>query len=1241
MISNESRLLKKLGIVFVMLFLSFILIACRGGKKNVPATSIELSEGELEMVVGDTETVTATVLPENATDKTVTWTTSDEDVATVNNGTITAVGAGEATITATCGSVSAHVEVTVVEPEPETYTVEFDEKGGSKVDDQVVTAGQKATKPADPTKKDKTFGGWYTDSNLTQAFDFNTPINSNLTLYAKWLDNYEVLFYAEGVEYIDPLVVAEGQLVTKPKIRREGYTVYGWYTDPNFTNEFDFNTPITNDLTLYARWNQVYTYTIEYHLNGGENNPENNITVYSIFDLPIALHEPTREGYTFLGWYGNEYFTFGPFDEIDYGQNYDLYAKWEINEKVDTYANPELAGTANGTVVTYKDMEFVVGETAFAKLSDAVAASSRYVYVVGTHEEDVTINASDITILGPNANVDPNKATRNPEAVIKGKITLSGDLENITFNGLAFTGNGRITNTAGVKNFKFIYNYVYDTTDATTAWQETAGYTSGFLAFANGNDNKLVDFTFKFNKFSNVSDVNINFARVTNVYVKNNTFLNFDRDAIRFDTGGFNQGNLIFDNNVFSNDTLGGYNGIYFRIYGGDQIVKTVIEITNNTFKNIGKAQTTYSGAISMRNYQEKCTDIKILYNTFEKCENYIHIRNNGTAYNHQNYPWTAVVNHNKFVGVPTTYYYRNWTGSDNATSNPTTMNFDKNLYLDNSGNVITDLSAHSAKFMNLASYKDNYQTVAAYDEVIAALVAGVPTAINVKNKITSLVALTEHQLEIEVTPANSDDDVTYLTSDAKVATVTADGKIKALTPGKVTITVVSNLNEDVFTSFEFEVVPKQRIEVRYEGNGALLVNQVLELSAEIYNLDETEIVWTSSDNDIASVDANGVVTAKSSGTVLITATVKDTQVSTQVGLTVYGNEITDEFLLYLISINTGVVTTEELYYIGSDSGNGDFLNRIYTSVSDYHFGDIEIIENWLPATAKNWNGPDRKINIEFITIHDTAGSAAGSTAQANSGWCTNPSNTKASWHYTVGNDGVYQQIEDDVRAWHAGDGSRPFELLDTGVKAEGEGKPVITINEKGYYVINGVQSKIMAPIIAQINRSGIYTTVGENGNYWMNKTYFNTDYRLISNHGGNDNSIGIESAVNNGSDVYFTWHRLAKLVAGLLVEHDLGIDRVMYHNNFSGKPCPRTMLTAGLVPEFETLVQAEYKVATEFSDYEVEFTSHNPDIVDNTGRVIGRPLETTNVTYTIKVTKDGQSQSITLNALVPGQYTW
>lgn len=83
---------------------------------TVPITSLTLDKTTLPLSVGETAQLTATVKPDNATDKNVTWTSSDESVAKVDNGKVTAVKAGNATITAKCGDKTAECAVTVTVP---------------------------------------------------------------------------------------------------------------------------------------------------------------------------------------------------------------------------------------------------------------------------------------------------------------------------------------------------------------------------------------------------------------------------------------------------------------------------------------------------------------------------------------------------------------------------------------------------------------------------------------------------------------------------------------------------------------------------------------------------------------------------------------------------------------------------------------------------------------------------------------------------------------------------------------------------------------------------------------------------------------------------------------------------------------------------------------------------------------------------------------------------------------------
>lgn len=86
-----------------------------GGDDKVHVTSVQLNKNELALEVGKTETLTATVLPENATDKSITWESNNESVATVSNGVVTAVAEGVATITAKSvdGNITDECTVTV------------------------------------------------------------------------------------------------------------------------------------------------------------------------------------------------------------------------------------------------------------------------------------------------------------------------------------------------------------------------------------------------------------------------------------------------------------------------------------------------------------------------------------------------------------------------------------------------------------------------------------------------------------------------------------------------------------------------------------------------------------------------------------------------------------------------------------------------------------------------------------------------------------------------------------------------------------------------------------------------------------------------------------------------------------------------------------------------------------------------------------------------------------------------
>lgn len=101
-----------------------------------------------------------------------------------------------------------------------------------------------------------TFDGWYADNKYTTEFDFTKPITGNTTVYAKWTaKDYEVSFVTEHSDAPTSQNVPYNGTATDPgKLTAEGYTFIGWYADEAHNTKFDFNTQITHDTKVYAKW---------------------------------------------------------------------------------------------------------------------------------------------------------------------------------------------------------------------------------------------------------------------------------------------------------------------------------------------------------------------------------------------------------------------------------------------------------------------------------------------------------------------------------------------------------------------------------------------------------------------------------------------------------------------------------------------------------------------------------------------------------------------------------------------------------------------------------------------------------------------------------------------------------------------------------------------------------------------------------------------------------------------------
>jgi cell wall/surface repeat protein len=154
------------------------------------------------------------------------------------------------------------------------YTVKFVSDHGSFAD-QTIEYGKliETDKLTIPKVEGYTFDGWYADAAHTTEFDFSTPITGDTKVYAKWTaKDYEVSFVTEhGDAPTSQNVKYNGTANDPGKLKAEGYTFIGWYTDHTCTTEFKFSTPITGDTKVYAKWEKnapVLPDTYELNVSG-------------------------------------------------------------------------------------------------------------------------------------------------------------------------------------------------------------------------------------------------------------------------------------------------------------------------------------------------------------------------------------------------------------------------------------------------------------------------------------------------------------------------------------------------------------------------------------------------------------------------------------------------------------------------------------------------------------------------------------------------------------------------------------------------------------------------------------------------------------------------------------------------------------------------------------------------------------------------------------------------------------
>ena len=220
-------------------------------------------------------------------------------------------------------------DITLTARWAQAFTVKFDTNGhghGTVPADQTVEINGKAAKPTDPTDGAYSFQGWYTTAECSTTFDFSTPMTGDTTVYAKWVKKPIVSFNTNGhgTAPASQTVELNGKAVKPADPTAEGYVFRGWYTTAACTTEFDFNTPIAADTTLYAKWDEIYTVTF----NVGGHGTAPAAQKVENGGKATKPENPTAKGWRFDGWYTDEKCTARYDFDKAVTANTTLYAKW-------------------------------------------------------------------------------------------------------------------------------------------------------------------------------------------------------------------------------------------------------------------------------------------------------------------------------------------------------------------------------------------------------------------------------------------------------------------------------------------------------------------------------------------------------------------------------------------------------------------------------------------------------------------------------------------------------------------------------------------------------------------------------------------------------------------------------------------------------------------------------------------------------------------------------------------------
>ena len=307
--------------------------------------------------------------------------------------------------------------------------------------------------PADPTREGYTFIGW------DKAIPTTMPAE-NMTITAKWkVNQYTITFDTNGGSEITPITQDYGTAITAPaNPTREGYTFIGW----------DKAIPATmpaENMIITAKW-KVNQYTITFDSNGGSEIAH----ITQDYGTAIAAPaDPTREGYTFIGW-DKAIPTTMP------AENMTVTAQWEINQYTITF------DTAGGSEIAPITQDYGTAIT-----TPADPTREGYTFIGWDTEIPTTMPAENMTVTAQWKDIE------KPTGEIKiSENSWKAFLNNITF-GLFFKDTQTVTITAADNSGETVtVEYLLSAKELTKAELDGMTFTAYTAPFGIDPDNEYI-----------------------------------------------------------------------------------------------------------------------------------------------------------------------------------------------------------------------------------------------------------------------------------------------------------------------------------------------------------------------------------------------------------------------------------------------------------------------------------------------------------------------------------------------------------------------------------------------------------------------------------------------------------------------------------------------------------------------------------------------------------------------------